>query len=46
MVDCEEVVIIYQLNIPMKYAIFRIYMNEIAREGQAETGSTIFSSRH
>ena len=28
MVDSEEGVIIYQLNVPMKYAIFTIHMNE------------------
>jgi hypothetical protein len=34
MVDCE--VIVYQLNIPMRYAIFPIHMNEIERKQERD----------
>jgi hypothetical protein len=36
MVDCEEGVIIYQLNVPMKYAIFPIHMNETERKQERD----------
>jgi hypothetical protein len=36
MIDSEEGVIIYQLNVPMKYAIFPIHMNERERKQELE----------
>lgn len=37
MVDCEEGVIIYQLNLPMRYAIFPIHLNESERKQELNT---------
>jgi hypothetical protein len=37
MVDSEEGVIIYQVNVPMKYAIFPVYMNERERKEERDT---------
>ncbi|MGA9151202.1 MAG: hypothetical protein WBZ36_11540 [Candidatus Nitrosopolaris sp.] len=36
MTGCEEGVIIYQLNVPMKYVIFPIHMNEIEHKQELE----------